>query len=77
MQNLVHLLFMHMLFIEALIIPIKNSKQYPNYSYTINTHKHKACSIGYKVVCSKNDEFSKPFKMFRGKEAISKFCMHC
>ena len=59
--------------IEALLIPIKNSKQDPNNSYTINKHKHEACSIGYKVVCSENDKYSKPFKMFRGKDAISKF----
>src|SRR6266536_1392957 len=59
--------------IEALLIPIENEKQNANTSYTINTQKHEACSIGYKVVCSENDKFSKPFKMFRGKDAIPKF----
>ena len=42
--------------IEALVIPIENDKQDPKNSYTINTHKHEACSIGYKVVCLENDE---------------------
>jgi len=59
--------------IEALLIPIKNEKQNLNNSYTIHTQKHEACSIGFKVVCSENGKFSKPFKMFRGKDAIPKF----
>src|SRR6266536_2315918 len=59
--------------IEALLIPIENEKQNLNKSYAIHTQKHEACSIGYKVVCSENDKFSKPFKMFRGKDEIPKF----
>src|SRR6266536_194432 len=59
--------------IEALLIHIKNEKQNLNKSYTINTQKHEACSIGYKVVCSENNKLSKPFKMFRGRDAIPTF----
>ena len=59
--------------IEALLILIKNEKQNLNSSYTISTQKHEACSIGYKVVCSENDKLSKPFQMFRGRDAIPKF----
>ena len=39
----------------------------------LKTHKHEACSYGYKVVCSENDKYSKPFKMFRGEDSIYKF----
>ena len=59
--------------IEALLVSIKNNEQDPKNSYTINKHKHEACSIGYSVVCSENDKLSKPLKKFRGKDAISKF----
>ena len=59
--------------IEALLVPIKNNEQDPKNSYTINKHKHEACSIGYIVVCSENDKLSKPPKKFKGKDAISKF----
>ena len=42
-------------------------------SYTVRKNNHEACSYGYKVVCHDNDKLSKPFKMFRGKDAITKF----
>ena len=42
-------------------------------SYTIKTHEHKTCSYGYKVVCYENDKYSKPYKMFRGKDAVYDF----
>ena len=35
------------------------------------THKHIACSYGYKVVCCYNNKFSKPFKMYRGVASLN------
>ena len=40
---------------------------------TVKTHEHMACSYGYKVVCLENERYSKPFKMFRGEDAVFKF----
>ena len=59
--------------IEALLLALGYEEQDPDKSYTVKKHKHDACSIGYKVVCSENDKLSKPFRMFRGKDAITKF----
>src|SRR2546426_4978768 len=60
---------------EALVKSLKkceNNKN-ENESYTIKTHEHKTCSYGYKVVCYENDKYSKPYRMFRGKDAIYDF----
>jgi Recombination endonuclease VII len=61
--------------LEALLIELhnKNEKKNDKKSYTLKTHEHKTCSYGYKVVCHENDKYSKPFKMYRGKDAIYKF----
>ena len=37
------------------------------------THKHVACSYGYKVVCCYNEAYSKPFKMYRGVNSLHEF----
>ena len=42
-------------------------------SQTNKIHKHEACSYGYKVVCCYDDEYSKPFKMFRSLNSINEF----
>jgi hypothetical protein len=61
--------------LEALLKPLevcendeKNGK-----SFTIKTHEHITCSYGYKVVCFENDKYSKPFKIYRGIDAVYKF----
>jgi len=60
--------------IEALLkSETKDSKLNNNKSYTVKKQKHEACSFGYTVVCHDNEKLSKPYKMFRGKNAITKF----
>jgi hypothetical protein len=59
--------------IEAILKPLKQQSERKNETWTIKTHEHEACSFGYKVVCHDNEELSKPFKMFRGRNAIPKF----
>ena len=72
-QKLVPVPFVIYADLEALLVPIQNCSPNSNASYTLKTHKHEACSYGYKIVCSENDKYSKPFKMFRGKDSIYKF----
>ena len=50
-----------------------NGKQNLEESYTNKYQKHIACSYGYKLVCV-DDMFSKPFKTYLGKDAVSKYC---
>ncbi len=61
--------------LEAILEPIKSPTDIPNNntSYTTKTQKHECCSFGYKIVCRDNNKYSKPYKSFRGKDAISKF----
>ena len=40
---------------------------------TEKLQKHVACSYGYKVVCCYDERLSKPFKMYRGLDSVSKF----
>ena len=42
-------------------------------SQTEQYQKHTACGYGYKVVCSYDDKFSKPIKIYRGEMTIHKF----
>ena len=44
----------------------------PKESYTNKYQKHFACSYGYTLVWV-DDEFSKPFKAYLGKDAVSNF----
>ena len=57
---------------ESILVHEDNGKQNPNTSYTNKYQKHVACSYGYKLVCV-NDEFSKPFKSYFGKDAVYNF----
>src|SRR2546426_1001819 len=61
--------------LEALLKPLKKCENIKNdnESYTIKTHEHKTCSYGHKVVCYEDDKYSKPYRMFRGKDAIYNF----
>ena len=47
----------------------------PNYdkSYTEAYQTHKDCGYGYKVVCCYDDKYSKPVKVYRGKNAVKRF----
>ena len=73
LKNLVPVPFVIYADLEALLIPIQSRTADNAASYTLKTHKHEACSYGYKVVCCENDKFSKPFKMFRGEDSVYKF----
>ena len=73
LQKIVPVPFVIYVDLEALLILIQNWTPNNDLSYTLKTHKHESCSYGYKVVCSENDKFSTPFKMFRGKDSIYKF----
>ena len=58
---------------EAILIKEADDQKLKNSSsYTVKKQKHEACSFGYKVVCHDNEKLSKPYKMFRGKDAITK-----
>ena len=45
----------------------------PSKSHTTKKKLLEICSFGYKVVCSDNPKYSKPVKIYRGKNASSKF----
>ena len=49
-----------------------NDKQNTKEFYTNKCQNHIACSYGYKLVCV-DDKFSKPFKIYFGKDAVYKF----
>ena len=51
----------------------KVDEKAPQKSYTEQYQKHIACGYGYKVVCTYDDNFSKPPKIYRGEMAINKF----
>ena len=57
---------------ESLIVPENNWKQNPGETYTNKYQKQIACSYGYKLVCV-DDNFSKPFKTYLGKDAVYNF----
>ena len=44
-----------------------------NKSYTEAYQTHKDCGYGYKVVCCYDDKYSKPVKVYRGKNAVYRF----
>ena len=39
-----------------------------NFAY----QEHKACGYGYKIVCQYDDKYSKPYKDYRGPNAVYK-----
>ena len=42
-------------------------------SYTEAYQTHEDCGYGYKVVCCYDDKYSKPVKIYHGKNAVYKF----
>ena len=42
-------------------------------SFTEEYQKHIDCSYAYKLVCYYDDRYSKPMKIYRGKNAVNKF----
>ena len=57
---------------ENIIVPEDNEKPNPNKSYTNKYQKHVTCSYGCKLV-GVDDNFSKPFKSYLGKDAVYNF----
>ena len=57
---------------QSILVPDDNGKQNPNESHTNKYKKYVACSYGYKLVCA-DDKFSKPFKLYLGKDAVYNF----
>ena len=39
---------------------------------TVAYKEHKACGYGYKIVCQYDDKYSKPYKGYRGENAVNK-----
>ena len=44
-----------------------------NQSYTDPYEKHKTCGYGYKVVCHQDQQYSKPVKIYRGRNVVKHF----
>ena len=57
---------------QSILVPEDNRKQNPNESYTNNYQKYAPCSYGYKLVYV-DDNFSKYFKSYLGKDAAYNF----
>ena len=53
---------------ECITVPIKeeHGKQ------TVAYQEHKAYGYGYKIVCQYDDKYSKPYKGYRGENAVYK-----
>ena len=51
---------------ECITVPIKeeHGKQ------TVFYQEHKACGYGYKIVCQYDAKYSKPYKGYRGENAV-------
>ena len=62
---------------EALTENSKISGCEPNSvkSHTDKYQQHTSCGYGYKVVCCYDDKYSKPVKIYRGKNTISDFML--
>ena len=58
--------------LENILVPNDNVKQKPNESYSNKYENHVACSYDCKLVCV-DDKFSKPFKLYLGKDAVYDF----
>ena len=58
---------------EALTEKINGCTTTDQKSYTQAYQKHLDCGYGYKLVCCYDDNFSKPIRIYRGKQAVSKF----
>ena len=42
-------------------------------SYTLKYQKHTASGVGYKLICTYEDKYSRPVRIFRSEDCISKF----
>ena len=58
---------------EALTEKIDTCHQNNNQSYTDPYQKHKTCGYGYKVVCHQDQQYSKPVKIYRGRNVVKHF----
>ena len=58
---------------EALTKKINTCHQNNDKSYTDPYEEHKACGYGYKVVCHQDQQYSKPVKIYRGRNVIKYF----
>ena len=52
-------------------INVKNNIE--EHKSTEKLTNHQVCSYGYRLVCIIDDKFSKPVKLYRGKNAAHKF----
>ena len=57
---------------ESIAVPEDHGKQNPEESYANKYQKYIACSYGCKLVCV-DDKFSKPFKIYLGKNTVYNF----
>ena len=53
---------------EAITNKVQGCRPNDNKSYTKASQTHKDCGYGYKVVCFYDDKYSKPVKVYKGKE---------
>ena len=58
---------------EAITKKVQGCRPNDNKSYTEAYQTHEDCGYGYKVVCCYDDRYSKPVKVYRGKNAAYKF----
>ena len=59
--------------IEAITEKISSCTPSEAKSYTLKYQKHTACSIGYKLICTYFEKYSRPVRIFRGEDCISEF----
>ena len=58
---------------EAITKKVQGCRPNDNKSYTKAYQTYEECGYGYKVVCCYDDKYSKPFKVYRGKNAVYRF----
>ena len=58
---------------EAITKKVQGCRPNDNKSYPEAYQTHEDCGYGYKVVCCYDDKYSKPVKVYRGKNAVYKF----
>ena len=54
---------------ECITVP---TKEEDGKQKTVAYQEHKACGFGYKIVCQYDDKYSKPYKGYRGENAVYK-----
>ena len=53
---------------ECITEPIKEEHR----KQTVAYQEHKTCGYSYKIVCQYDDKYSKPYKGYRGENAVYK-----